>query len=374
MLGSTRRESGRRAPARGTWETRMLDIRSLGGARVRTIAIAAPLITLLIALLAGSARADAPNFESGSGITVTATRSITARTFEADISTPLISPKALNAPNRIRVTLPEGYFQNPNLEYPVLYLLHGGAGGSASNWTTAGAEEEITADKDVITVMPDAGKVGWYTNWVNESQGPQRWTDFYFNQLIPLVDANLRTIADKDGRAVAGLSMGGYGSIRLAQDRPDLFGSVASFSGATDLGLSVTRLTVLEQSIQNALPPDGAFGLPIWPFDSAWNANDPMRRAARLRGLQVLLYAGGGSSRLDVIERAMQLSEDHFSGALTEARVPHRYWRYGSPGKIGPYACNGGHNWGCWNMALNDALPRMLSVLSPPVESGSEAT
>lgn len=337
--------------------------------RWRIFVLTAALITSLAALPAGSSRADAPEFASSNGITATATRPISERTFEVDISTPFISRAALNAPNRVRVILPDGYFQNPDLEFPVLYLLHGGAGGSASNWTTAGAAEEISAGKNVITVMPDGGKVGWYTNWVNQSLGAQRWIDFYFQQLIPWTDANLRTIATKEGRAVAGLSMGGYGAIRLAQDRPDLFASVASFSGAVDLGMSVTRLTVVEQSIQNGLPAAGAFGSPLWPCDSTWNAKDPINRAARLKSLQVLLYAGGGSGKFDPIERAMQLSEDHFSLALSAADVPHRYWRYGRPGTIGPYTCNGGHNWGCWNMALNDALPRMLSVLSSPVEN-----
>lgn len=350
----------------------MLGYEPLGWVR-RACLLALVSITVLT-LQAGSARADLPDFESSSGITVTATRAITARTFEADISTPLISPRALNAPNRVRVTLPNGYFENPSTRYPVLYLLHGGAGGSASNWTTAGAEEAITAGSDVITVMPDGGRVGWYTNWVDQSRGPQRWADFYPTQLIPWVDANLRTIAEKDGRAIAGLSMGGYGSVRLAQDRPDLFASVASFSGAVDLGLAVTRLTVVEQSLQNLLPAVGAFGIPIWPFDGIWNAKDPMNRAARLRGLQVLLYAGGGASSLDPIERAMQLSEDNFSKALSSADVEHRYWRYGRPGTVGAYTCNGGHNWPCWNMALADALPRMLRVLSPPIDTSTDST
>ena len=79
--------------------------------------------------------------------------------------------------------------------------------------------------------MPDAGKVGWETNWVDQSGGAQAWRDFHVDQLIPWIDANLRTISSKSGRAIAGLSMGGFGAIRYAQDRPDLFTYAASFSG-----------------------------------------------------------------------------------------------------------------------------------------------
>lgn len=343
----------------------MLNSRSLGGACTRMFALAILLALTLVAVQARSARADAPNFVSGSGITVAATRSITARTLEVDISTPYIARSALNAPNRIRVTLPTGYFDNPDERYPVLYLLHGGAGGSASAWTTAGDAEQITAGSDVITVMPDGGKVSWFTNWLDQSKGAQRWADFYLTQIIPWTDANLRTIADRQGRAIAGLSMGGYGAVRLAQDRPDLFASVASFSGAVDLGEAGTRLVVAEQTIQNGLSPFGPFGVPLPPWDKVWNADDPMNRAARLKNMQVLLYAGNGSSDIDIIERTMQDSARHFSRALRAAGVPYFMWLYGRPGATDSYSCNGGHNWSCWNFALTDALPRILGALSP---------
>ena len=167
---------------------------------------------------------------SSNGITVTGSRWISGRTIEADIATALISPGAVNGPHRVRITLPTFYDQNPTARYPVIYLLHGGAGGNSAQWTTGGgAAEAITTGRPVIVVMADGGKVGWFTNWVDESAGPQRWADFYLTQLVPWVDGNLRTVAAKQGRAIAGLSMGGYGAVRLAQDRPDLFASVGSF-------------------------------------------------------------------------------------------------------------------------------------------------
>src|SRR3954447_18377854 len=153
-----------------------------------------------LSLLAGAtaARADAPNLVSGSGITVSATRWITPRTLEADITTAKVAANAVNGPHRVRMTFPADYFQRPTTRFPVLYLMHGGAGGNSAQWTTGGGDEEaITSGRELITVMPDGGKVGWFTNWVDQSQGAQAWADFHLDQLIPWVDANLRTIAAK---------------------------------------------------------------------------------------------------------------------------------------------------------------------------------
>jgi S-formylglutathione hydrolase FrmB len=304
---------------------------------------------------------------SSNGITVTATRWISGRTIEADVATALISPGAVNGPHRIRITLPNFYDQNPTARYPVIYLLHGGAGGNSAQWTTGGgAAELITTGRPVIVVMADGGKVGWFTNWVDQSAGPQRWADFYLTQLIPWVDGNLRTVAAKQGRAIAGLSMGGYGAVRLAQDRPDLFASVGSFSGAVDLGDLGTRTVVTEQAIQHGLPAFGPFGSPFFPDDTVWNAQDPMKRPARLGGLQILLYAGAGIHDADILERTMGQSADRFARTLAANGVPNFWWMYGRPGPGVPFGCDGGHNFSCWNFAFNDAVPRMLGVLQTP--------
>jgi S-formylglutathione hydrolase FrmB len=324
-----------------------------------------------LAVLAGSlttpAAADAPVLTSSNGITVGAWRWISSRTLEVDISTAKVAASAVNGPHRVRITLPDDYFQSGTTRYPVLYLLHGGAGGNSAQWTTGGgAVEPITSGRPIITVMPDGGKVGWFTNWVSQSGGAQAWRDFHVDQLIPWIDANLRTIATKGGRAIAGLSMGGFGAVRYAQDRPDLFAYVASFSGAVDLGDSGTRSVVTEQAVQNGYSGNAIFGNPFWPFDGTWNALNPVNRAARLQGVQVALYAGGGSNDQDVLEGTMRASAERLHNALNAAGVPHFWWMYGRPGPSAPFGCDGGHNFGCWNFALNDALPRMLNVLQGP--------
>jgi S-formylglutathione hydrolase FrmB len=333
----------------------------------RLCALVAVVLSLSLFGGAASALADAPNLVSGDGISVSATRWITPRTLEADITTAKVAAIAVNGPHRVRITLPNDYFQRPSTRFPVLYLLHGGAGGNSAQWTTGGGDEEhITDGRGLITVMPDGGKVGWYTNWVDQSSGAQAWADFHLNQLTPWIDANLRTIATKSGRAIAGLSMGGFGAVRYAQDRPDMFAYVASFSGAVDLGDSGTRSVITQQAGQNGFNPYGPFGNPFPPFDGTWNALNPVNRAARLRGVGVALYAGAGNTDADAIERTMGASAQRLHQALDAAGVPHFWWMYGRPGPSAPYGCDGGHNFGCWNFAFNDALPRILAALQAP--------
>jgi S-formylglutathione hydrolase FrmB len=333
-------------------------------ARRRPIRFALLLLVLLAPLASpAGAAADAPNVVSGSGITVSGWRWITPRTLEVDISTAKVAAAAVNGPHRVRITLPNNYFSSGTTRFPVLYLLHGGAGGNSAQWTTGGgAVEPITNNRPLITVMPDGGKVGWYTNWVNQQGGAQNWADFHLTQLVPWVDANLRTIASKSGRAIGGLSMGGFGAVRYAQDRPDMFTYVASFSGAVDLGDSGTRTVITEEAGRHGFNPYGPFGNPFWPFDATWNNLNPLNRAGRLHGVGVALYAGGGINDQDVLEGTMRASADRFHNSLNAAGVPHFYWMYGRPGN----GCDGGHNFGCWNFALNDAMPKIMTAFGSP--------
>jgi S-formylglutathione hydrolase FrmB len=312
---------------------------------------------------------------SGNGITVGAWRWITSRTFEVDITTAKVSANSVNGPHRVRVTLPNTYFDTTTTRFPVLYLFHGGAGGNSAQWTTGGGDAEgITNGKPIITVMPDAGKVGWETNWVDQSGGAQAWRDFHVDQLIPWVDANLRTIASKSGRAIAGLSMGGFGAIRYAQDRPDLFTYAASFSGAVDLSNSGTRSVIGQQATQNGYSPSAPFGNPFPPFDTTYKALNPVSRASRLAGVNVGLWVGSGNTDGDAIEGAMASSALNLHNALNSAGIPHFYWNYGRPGPTAPYGCDGGHNFGCWNFAFLDALPKMLAVLQAPTQPPTTTT
>ena len=337
----------------------------------RRVLLAAALVVLACLFasiqIAPAPAATVPNVASGYGITVKYAFWLSERTLIVGISTPAVGERAVNGPHEVRITFPAGYFNYPYLRYPVLYLLHGGAGGSSRQWTSeGGAAEFITAGYPIITVMPDGGKVGWYTNWVNPGRTAQNWEQFHLSQLIPWVDTNFRTIARKSGRAIAGLSMGGFRAIHYAQDRPDLFAYAGSFSGALNLEDQGIRAVIVEQCIQNGFSPSVPFGLVIWPFDTVWKNNNPLRRAGNLRTVSVALYWGDGIHDADVLERTVGWSSYQMSLALNAAGIPHFAMDIGRPGPGAPFGADGGHNFSSWNYDLLHAMPRMVNILEKP--------
>lgn len=315
--------------------------------------------------MAWSAHGWRPGSAECNGLTVTDGREVPGleRTIEMDVTTPSITPRAVHGPHRLRITLPESYRDDPTTRYPVLYLLHGGDGGSALQWSTGGGEvERFTAGHDVITVMPDGGKVGWYVDWTDAANGPQAWEHYHLLQLLPWVDANLRTIARPDARAVAGMSMGGYGAIRYAQRRPDLFAAAVSLSGALTLRHPMVRATTIEQSMVNRLGRSGPFGANRHS-PSTWSQNDPLADLERLRDTFVVLHAGQGSPWRDPIEWVVASTTATMHAALDAAGIEHVYWKPTHPPRSGSQ-----HSFWYWNAAMEELVPQILDELAPAGE------
>ena len=183
---------------------------------------------------------------------------------------------ALDGSTGVRVLLPAGYRAAPRRRYPVLYLLHG-RGSDYRSWTRQGDAEAITARAPMIVVMPDGGTAGWYTDWYEDKKAVQpRWETYHVGQLIPWVDATYRTVAARRGRAVAGLSMGGFGALSYAVRHPGTFAAAASYSGALEVG------------------SDEAWG-PQSENAARWRAHLPISNAARLRSFALIeLRTGDG--------------------------------------------------------------------------------
>lgn len=129
------------------------------------------------------------------------------------------------------IVLPSDY-ETSDRSYPVLYLLH----GYMQNYTVwgrnLGAAFHARQIDELIVVMPDGGN-SWYINYAESpDHQPNQWEDHIMQDLVGYVDSHFRTEARREGRAIAGLSMGGYGAVMLALRHPDMFVSVASSSGA----------------------------------------------------------------------------------------------------------------------------------------------
>ncbi len=128
------------------------------------------------------------------------------------------------------IVLPVDYADSGK-SYPVIYLLH----GYMQNYTVwgrnLGAAFYARTIGDLIIVMPDGGNT-WFVNFAESENGARNnWEDHIMEDVIPHVDANFRTLAQREGRAIAGLSMGGYGAFMLGLRHPELFVSMASTSG-----------------------------------------------------------------------------------------------------------------------------------------------
>ncbi len=161
-----------------------------------------------------------------------------------------VESKILGKEVRYTIYLPPDY-QTSSRRYPVVYLLHGYTDND-TGWLQFG-EINQTADRAIaeqqippmIIVMPDGG-VSWY---INDYQGKVRYEDFFFQEFIPYIDATYRTRPEKEFRGIAGLSMGGWGTLIYALRHPEMFAAAAAFSAAvwTDEEVMATEDKVYER-------------------------------------------------------------------------------------------------------------------------------
>lgn len=144
-----------------------------------------------------------------------------------------VSSRILKGDRKFALYLPPDY-ETSDRSYPVLYLLHG-AGDDQTGWVQFGEVLNIT-DKAIregkatpmIIVMPDAS--GERLGYFNDIRGDWNYEDFFFEELIPHIEKKYRVKTEKRFRAVAGLSMGGGGSLMYALHRPEMFSSACPLS------------------------------------------------------------------------------------------------------------------------------------------------
>jgi len=260
----------------------------------------------------------------------------------------------------IRVILPNGYDQNPGRRYPVLLLLHGGhpEGGMTGNfldWTLhGGIADRETVGQDVIIVCPDGGNGGFYVNWKGPQGATVNWEEFHIPQLMNWMDDNFRTIVGWKTKAVAGLSMGGYGALTYAARNPDVFSSASAYSGPCDVFDAAVSADMTVSPVVDGQSPGS-----IFQGDSTmmqlWNPRSPVLVEV-YRQLRVYVSSGDGATNqppADIQEIAVRGTMDAFTNDLRVRGIGFTYNRM-------PYAT---HDWVNWRDNFHRDLPGILGSL-----------
>ncbi len=235
-----------------------------------------------------------------------------------------------------RVVLPSNY-ENSNEKtfYPVIYLLHG-LTGHFDNWTDKTKLKDYARNYNYIIVTPE-GSNGWYTD--SATVANDKYESYIVEELIPEIEKNFRAEKKRESRAVAGLSMGGYGSIKFGLKYPEKFALVGSFSGALQAASLTDKLLgngwkALTDSIM-----------------SVYGAENSTTRAANDVFRIVREMPAGKNKTLPFIyldcgtEDGLIGTNREFSSLLLEKKIPHEFRQL--PGV---------HNWVFWNSQIEEFL------------------
>ena len=231
------------------------------------------------------------------------------------------------------VILPVGYYASSSTRYPVLYLLHG-LGGHYSDWTTRTNVADYAASYGLIIVTPE-GNDSWYIDSLGVPT--DKYETYITSELIPDVDSRYRTIQSRYGRAIAGLSMGGYGAFKFGLKSPAQFVFVASMSGA----FGITRSTEQERSADWEKVVR-TFG----PVDSATRKSNDLFELtsgltpARISSLPYFYFDCGTEDSSEHFSPNRELSD-----LFARKKVPHEFRQL-----------PGNHSWAYWDQQIQEVL------------------
>jgi putative tributyrin esterase len=247
------------------------------------------------------------------------------------------------------VVLPADYKLGSSKQkrYAVVYLLHGLA-GSAGDWVSNRAHlTDYAARYDFIIVVPE-GRDGWYTDGLVPNE---KFESYFVQELIPDVDRRFRTFSTRDARAVAGLSMGGYGALKFGLKHPELFVFAASMSGALHAATWIPDESLIE------------FARPSIARVYGKTADNDVRRANDIYRIVKELPAERVASLpyfyLDCGTEDFLISNSRdFSALLIEKKIPHEFREL--PGE---------HNWPYWDRQVQEVLKIASQKLAPAREA-----
>jgi enterochelin esterase-like enzyme len=251
-----------------------------------------------------------------------------------DVRSRLYYSKITGAWRRCFVYTPPGYDTNPGERYPVLYVQHG-MGEDETGWMVQGRTnlilDNLIAEKKAVPMIAVSdncyaarqGEASAALPGAPGRSGPSTvaFPDVMINEIIPMIDSTFRTMADREHRAMAGLSMGGNMTLRVTVPNLDKFAYIGAFSGTLN-------------------------GLSTAPLDPATAFNGAFKDGAAFNQKVKLLWIGMGTMEPNPFPGAIGA----FRAMLDKAGIRHVYFE--SPGTA--------HEWLTWRRDLNDFAPRLF--------------
>ena len=259
------------------------------------------------------------------------------RVEKGGVRTVRFTSKLLGKEAPYRIVLPTSYTQagKEKVLYPTLYLLHG-LSGNYSNWLSKTKLAKYAAEYQMIVVTPEGGD-GWYTD--SATVASDKYESYLIQELIPEIESRYRAVREREGRAIAGLSMGGYGAIKFGVKYPDKFIFAASISGVLD---AARRTAANPGHAWDYLRPSimQTFGEAGSQTRADNDLSGLVRRLAseRLKSLP-FFYLDCGT------EDGFLMSNHELAGIFLELKIPHEYRHL--PGQ---------HNWAYWDAQVRAVL------------------
>jgi putative tributyrin esterase len=228
---------------------------------------------------------------------------------------------AIQKASSMNVILPHNpEFKGP---FPVLYLLHG-LSDDHTIWCRRTSIERYVRELPLMVVMPDGGR-GFYTDAIEG----MAYEKHIMVDVMGFVERMFNVRTDRLGRAIGGLSMGGYGSMKLALKYPDVFGSVVAHSGVYDMAHLIGPNSHSPVEFRRIFGPDAAGG-----------PDDVYALAARIDRSQIpaIRFDCGVEDGLIAHNRALHAH-------LERLGIPHEYAEY-----------PGAHTWDYWDEHIQEAI------------------
>lgn len=220
--------------------------------------------------------------------------------------------------------IPDSYYSNTNYSntksFPVVYLLHGFDGGYR-NWVDLTSVEDLPDLYDIIVVCPNGDKDSWYFD--SPIDPNSQYETHIASEVVSFTDKTYRTIKSRNGRAIAGLSMGGHGALFLAWRHNDVFGAAGSMSGGVDFRGSKNKYNISKKI--------GSFE----EYPERWDSLTVINNVATIKKAKLAIIIDCG-----VNDPFIGMNRT-FHDSLLKAEAPHDYIE--RPGT---------HGWKYWNNAV----------------------